>query len=111
VTGTSPLTATPAVIRTGASRSSVPRTTIRVDPGVEGHGVGVGLLLELHLNTPLGHEGLGTAPVTVPDSLSLTGGMHFTFFNRVRFTAGAATPLTGPRPFDFAAFAQFNVLF
>jgi hypothetical protein len=67
--------------------------------------------LELHLNTPLGHEGLGNAPVTVPDSLSLTGGMHFTFFNRVRFTAGAATPLTGPHPFDFAAFAQLNVLF
>jgi hypothetical protein len=67
--------------------------------------------LELHLNTPLGHEGVGTGPVTVPDALSLTGGMHFTFFNRVRFTAGAATPLTGPHPFDFAAFAQFNVLF
>ena len=25
--------------------------------------------------------------------------------------AGAATPLSGPHPFDFAAFAQFNVLF
>jgi hypothetical protein len=67
--------------------------------------------LEMHLNTPLGHEGLGTAAVTAPVSLSLTGGMHFTFFNRVRFTAGAATPLTGPHPYDFAAFAQFNVLF
>jgi hypothetical protein len=67
--------------------------------------------LELHLNTPLGHEGLGGGAVTVPDSLSLTGGMHFTFFNRVRFTAGAGTPMTGPHPFDFAAFAQFNVLF
>jgi hypothetical protein len=67
--------------------------------------------LELHLNTPLGHEGFGSTPVGVPDSLSLTGGMHFTFGNCVRFTAGAATPLTGPHPFDFAAFAQFNVLF
>jgi hypothetical protein len=66
--------------------------------------------VEVHVNTPLSHRGLDGPFLGVPDSVVLTGGAHFTFC-RARLTVGASTPVTGPHPADFDAFAQLNFLF
>ena len=67
--------------------------------------------VEAHLTTPLSHAGFSSQPVGVPTTVTFTGGVYFIFRNRASLSLGAATPVTGPRPTDCAAFGQFNWLF
>src|SRR5262249_3483533 len=63
--------------------------------------------VEAHVTTPLDHRGAAD-PVVVPDLVVLTAGVHFGLSGRSTLTLGAATPVTGPRPFDVEAIAQLN---
>jgi hypothetical protein len=65
---------------------------------------------ELHLNTPLNHRGLDHLPIGFPDTLDFTGGCYF-FFRHAVFGIGAATPLTGPKPYDFQVMMNLNYRF
>jgi hypothetical protein len=65
---------------------------------------------EVHVNTPLNHRGLlsfkdqaGTA-----DSVDVTGGIHFEWCDASSLGIGFATPITGPRMFDFEIVAQLR---
>jgi hypothetical protein len=68
---------------------------------------------EVHVNTPLNHRGgldpddlLGTA-----DVVDLTTGVTFEFNRRSTLAIAVAVPVTGPKPFDLEALAQFNLRF
>ena len=63
--------------------------------------------LEAHLTTPLSHQ-RGTDPITAPNLLALTGGVHLGIFQRSTLTLAVSTPVTAPRPFNIEAIAQFN---
>jgi hypothetical protein len=64
--------------------------------------------LETHINTPLNHVGLAaTNAIGVQNSVVLTAGAHVVF-GRSILTLGVADPVTGPKPFDVEAIAQFN---
>jgi hypothetical protein len=63
--------------------------------------------VEAHLSTPLNHRNTEDA-IFVPDLLVLTAGVHLVLPSRSTLTVGAATPVTGPRPFDVEAMAQLN---
>lgn len=74
-----------------------------------GGGVeGVVPTLEAHLITPLNHRGLDNTPIGLQDSLVLTEGVHI-LLPRSIVTLGVVTPITGPKPFDIEALAQFNL--
>jgi hypothetical protein len=66
--------------------------------------------LEAHLSTPL-RRSQATDPLILPDTLTLTAGVHIGLFGRSMLTIGVVTPVTGPRPFDVEAVAQFNYQF
>jgi hypothetical protein len=66
--------------------------------------------VEVHVNTPLNHRGLSTLPIGFPDDVDLTGGFYFVF-RRAVAGIGAATPLTGPKPFEFEILANLNIRF
>jgi hypothetical protein len=70
----------------------------------------VGPAVEAHITTPLNHRE-ATAPIQIPDLVVFTEGVHVGFYNHSTLTLGLAEPVTGPRPFDFEAFAQFNLRF
>lgn len=61
---------------------------------------------ETHVTTPLNNPVL-----SVPNIVDFTAGSHFLLGQRSLFTLGAATPITGPRPFSVEGFVQFNYLF
>lgn len=63
--------------------------------------------VETHINTPFNHRGT-TGTFGVQDSIVMTLGTHFILNQRSIFTVGAATPVTGPQPFDVEGIAQFN---
>ena len=66
--------------------------------------------LEGHLNTPLTHRNPGnTGTWGLQDSFVMTAGSHFIVRQRGIVTLGVAAPLTGPKPFDVEAIAQFNL--
>jgi hypothetical protein len=64
-------------------------------------------MIEAHLTTPLNNRS-DDAAVFVPDMLVFTGGAHFGLFRNGVLSLGAATPITGPRPFNIEAFVQLN---
>jgi hypothetical protein len=64
-------------------------------------------MIEAHVTTPLNHRS-GDAAVFVPDMVVLTGGVHLGVFRNGTLSVGAATPVTGPRPFNIEAFVQLN---
>jgi hypothetical protein len=66
--------------------------------------------LEGHLTTPLNHL-TGTNPITVPNLLSITTGVHCGIYQRTTLTLGLATPVTGPRLFNIEAMAYLNYNF
>jgi hypothetical protein len=66
--------------------------------------------LEVHVTTPLNNRD-DTAPIFFPDTVVLTGGVHLGLWGQASLTLGLATPVTGPRPFDVEAIAQFNLRF
>ncbi|MGE3803747.1 MAG: hypothetical protein AB7K24_03625 [Gemmataceae bacterium] len=62
--------------------------------------------IEAHVTTPLNNRG-ANAIFTLQDIVVLTGGLHF-LTDRFTFTLGAATPITGPQPYDIDAIGQIN---
>lgn len=64
--------------------------------------------VEAHVTTPLNHRDLN-GPIVVPDTVVLTGGAHFGVGRRSTLTFGAATPVTGPRPYNIEGFMQLNI--
>jgi hypothetical protein len=67
---------------------------------------------EIHVNTPLSHRNWQHDPLGVPDIISLTQGLAFIFGRRgSTLTFGVSEPITGPRPYDIEAIAQFNLRF
>jgi hypothetical protein len=65
---------------------------------------------EVHVTTPLNQRGVN-APISVPDIVTITGGLHIGMGRGCVLTLGAVTPVTGPRVYDIEAIAQFNVRF
>jgi hypothetical protein len=63
--------------------------------------------LELHLNTPLNHRGLGSGPINFDDALDLTGGCRV-LFQRAEIGAAVGTPVTGPKPYDVECAANLT---
>jgi hypothetical protein len=63
---------------------------------------------ETHINTPLSHQGSQNREVAALDEVVFTYGVHLGFCRGAQLTLGVATPVTGPLPYDLAAFAQFN---
>ena len=74
---------------------------------------GLSPFIELHLNDPVNHRGaLNTSdPLGTPDWLDLTAGVTFEFRGCSTLALGFVTPVTGPKPYDFEALAQFNIRF
>jgi hypothetical protein len=68
---------------------------------------------EVHVNSPLTHGDPYNRldPGGVPNVVNLTYGINFEFTRRSVLTLGMATPVTGPRPFDYEAMILFNVYF
>ena len=62
------------------------------------------------MTTPLNHRALN-GPIIVPDAVVLTGGVHFGVGRNSTLTFGAASPVTGPRTYNFEGFVQFNLRF
>ncbi|MBV9126384.1 MAG: hypothetical protein JO112_23800 [Planctomycetes bacterium] len=67
--------------------------------------------VEVHVNTPLNHRGLDSAPIGAIDVVDLTAGTTIFAGEHSALTIGAVTPVTGPKPFDIEALAQFNLRF
>jgi hypothetical protein len=63
--------------------------------------------LEVHVTTPLDHRNIN-ADISVPDIVSFTAGVHIGLCHRSYFTVGVNVPVTGPRPYDVEALAQYN---
>jgi len=68
---------------------------------------GVIRTLEVHVNTPLNHRDPGDLP-RYRDTVNITGGVHVELKRRALLGIAVATPVTGPRPFDFEVIASFN---
>jgi hypothetical protein len=68
-------------------------------------------VVEAHVTTPLNNRGLGSAPISFTDVFVTTVGMHVGLYNCAQMTIGAATPLTGPRPFDWEGVVQLTLRF
>jgi hypothetical protein len=72
--------------------------------------------LEAHLLTPLNHNGVsgvlnGTSLLGLSDQLILTAGVHLGVGERAWLTIGMATPVTGPRQFEWEGVVQLNYAF
>jgi hypothetical protein len=66
--------------------------------------------VEAHVNIPLSNNG-PTAPIFFPDTVVITGGVHFGLMGTARLTLAAAVPVTAPRVNDVEFVAQFNFAF
>lgn len=64
--------------------------------------------LETHITTPLDNRGFDECGVRYVDVVVITGGLHIGLGERCLLTIGAATPVTGHRPFAVEGIAQFN---
>jgi hypothetical protein len=64
--------------------------------------------IEGHSTVPLNHRGSDSFPVGFPDLFVLTNGVHIGVGRASNFTVGLAVPLTGPKLYNYEAFAQFN---
>jgi len=79
--------------------------------GAEGRGItAVVPTFEVHVTTPLNQRSI-LAPLHVPDLVVLTEGVQFVLGSRSTLAVGVAVPVSGPRPFDLEALAQFNLRF
>lgn len=67
--------------------------------------------LEVHFNIPLDHREGFFGLEGIADVVDVTAGATFVLSSRSSLAVGAATPITGPRPFDFEAIVQLNVRF
>lgn len=83
------------------------------DPEAQGLIRSIAPTVEAHANIPLNHRGeydfldrFGT-----PDIVDITAGLHVGLMQRSTLTFGFATPVTGPRPFDFEPQLLLNVYF
>jgi len=63
--------------------------------------------IEVHVTTPLNHRGDGGI-VQAFDIVSMTGGVHLGLGRQSWLTLGVNAPMTGPRPYEVEAIAQFN---
>jgi hypothetical protein len=65
---------------------------------------------ECHINTPFTHRGAlnGFDLTGTPDIVDLTLGVTFEVDRRSTLALAAVVPVTGPKPFDIEAIAQFN---
>jgi hypothetical protein len=63
--------------------------------------------VEGHVTTPLNHRDL-SGDIVVPDTVAITTGIHFGLGRNSTLSLGVANPVTGPRPYNIEAFAQFN---
>jgi hypothetical protein len=65
---------------------------------------------EVHVNTPLNHEGAFRVNdlAATPDVVDLTLGLTLEFNGRSTLGFGVVAPVTGPRPFDVEAVVQLN---
>jgi hypothetical protein len=68
---------------------------------------------EVHLSDPLSHRGAFRIfdPAGTPDVVDLTMATTFELGRRSSLSLGIVTPVTGPKPFDVEALAQFNWFF
>jgi hypothetical protein len=64
-------------------------------------------MVEVHVTTPLNQRGADSI-VQAFDIVSLTGGVHLGVGQRSWLTLGVNSPVTGPRPYEVEAIAQFN---
>jgi hypothetical protein len=64
--------------------------------------------VEIHVTTPLNHTGPDSL---IPNLVVGTLGLNFGIGHHAILTLGAATPFTGPRPFDYELVAQMQVRF
>jgi hypothetical protein len=64
--------------------------------------------IEGHSTTPLNHRGSDSFPIGFPDLFVLTNGLHIGVGRSSNLTVGMAVPLTGPKLYNFEAFAQLN---
>ncbi len=62
---------------------------------------------EAHITTPLSNREAG-APITVPDVVVLTAGMHVGMFRNSILTIGVGAPISGPRVYGMEAYVQYN---
>ena len=65
---------------------------------------------ELQVATPLDNRDPESS-IYYPDLVSFTAGVHVGLFRQSTLTVGAMTPVTGPRPYDIGAVAQFDMRF
>jgi hypothetical protein len=67
-------------------------------------------VVELHVNNPLNHRGILrlSDPAGTPDTVDITGGIQFEYKDKSSLAIAFATPVTGPRMFDFEILAQFR---
>jgi hypothetical protein len=65
---------------------------------------------ELHINTPLNHQGSGRSPIGYSDNIAVTGGCYF-FFNRAIWGVAVGAPVTGPLPYDYEVITNLNFRF
>jgi hypothetical protein len=64
--------------------------------------------IEAHVTTPLNHRDQ-TGPIIVPDAVVLTTGVHLGLGRNTTLTFGAATPVTGQRPFSVEGMVLLNI--
>jgi hypothetical protein len=68
--------------------------------------------IEFHANIPLNHNGTdSTGLIVMPDQFILTGGVHIGLCNSAFLTVAIATPLSGPRPYNYEVLTQLNFRF
>jgi hypothetical protein len=68
--------------------------------------------VEFHANIPMNHNGSNNSGLIVfPDQYIVTGGVHIGLCNTAFLTVGVATPMAGPKPYNYEILAQFNFRF
>ena len=67
-------------------------------------------IAEVHVNTPLNHRDTNGI-VDAFDEVDFTAGTILEMNKRSTLSIGVVSPVTGPRPFDVEATAQFNLYF
>jgi hypothetical protein len=66
--------------------------------------------VEFHLNTPLTHRGSRTQPIGLADQFDITIG-SYVMFPRSLLGIAVGLPVTGPKPFEVEAAANFTLRF
>ena len=66
--------------------------------------------VECHVTTPLNKRNEFEGGF-LPDIVSFTGALHCQMGQRSVLSMGVNAPVTGPRPYNYEVFAQFNYAF